>query len=221
MSPAAFIMKSVLTKEYVERLYAETANFAEVARRIEQEHGIRYSRESIRQNAHKYGITPICSRCHREVSSFSTVFCPDCKKQRDREKYEQELAKIRSRKTFESRPVIQDAVDFFEGCGLDVVVDRQARSGSPELLVCGVESSVRVKCYKLTRFAAGHQSRFRIVDGAELYYMSDCNGCVLLVPKTEDAKPYVGLRSPLRRFAKVQWIDKVINSINEGADIIE
>ena len=204
-----------LTKESLQSLYNEHHNFQLIA------NDIGCTRELVRLLANKFEIQPTCRACGADVDSYRKGYCPACRKAKRRDDYNRWLAKVRQPRSYDERPNVQEAVDFYEGCGLAVLVDGESERGSPELIVTGNDHTVHIKVYALTRFSMGYQTRLKPVDGADFYHMSNCNGVVYVIPTHEVKAPqnYIGCRSPLRKYGETAWIDSVVQSVETGSDV--
>jgi len=211
-----FIVGVNLTKETLQPLYDKEHNFAAIAG------DLNCSRELIRQKANEFGIQATCRKCGADVETFRQGYCPDCRRKKRREDYNRWLKKSRKPRDYGERPAVQEAISFYEGCGLTVSVDGDSDRGSPELIVSGEAKTVKVKVYALTRFSMGFQTRLQPADGADFYYMSNCNGVVYVIPSHEIQSPqnYIGCRSPLREYGETGWIDNVVQYIENGSDLV-
>lgn len=156
------------------------------------------SREWVRRVCEEHDIDNHCADC-RGVIGSRLLLCADCKKKRrDAVLKSQDRTKL---KTFESRPVVLEAAEFFRELGLDVVVNAQALRNEAELVVEGKT----VKCNRIVPLSAGYQVRLGPACVDWLYL--GCEGKVFVIPgaAVTERVTYIGSRHEFRRYDAEEW----------------
>ena len=198
-------MSAVATKEELQALYDEGKNFAQIGR------GIGVTREWVRVLANQYEIEPVCAICGKVLDSYRTRYCDDCKTIKRKEARRKTAIANRKPNTYEHRPVVGRAAQFYWDAGVDVVVDRFCRQGEPELTV----GTVKIKVFALSPLSKGHQVRLRPIDGVDYYHMDSEDGTMYIVPADglDGNVGYIGTQSMLRRFGQPEWIEKTLDKL--------
>lgn len=178
-------MSEAITSEQLKGLADKGLSYAQIGKVF----GV--SREWVRRLSDRYETKHYCLMCKAEIGPRQR-YCPTC---RDA-KHKADQAKNRQRevRTFEHRPVVWDALRFFEGLGLDVALNGDAGRRGPELLVEGQG----VKCNVIVPVSSGHQCRLVPRDDVDWWYLSDGKRTYVIPGGEVKAMwTYIGASNPL------------------------
>ena len=201
----------MLTQETLTLLKQQGKNNAEIAAMYNNPHtGKKVSREWVRRLCDHWDIGTYCA-CGTKVLS-SQKRCDECKAHLRRERYCRWKQAHEQPRSFEKRPVVDDAIGKLEAYGLSIEQNVLGKSNDPELLVGGK----RIKCNAIIPVSKGHQTRLGPRLDVDAFFLSD-GETWFLIPTWEIRKNYnyIGEKNPLRKYAEEEYRCAVVEGLRE------